>query len=287
MSTAPVDYTALAAQARGATDTPKAVDYGALAEQARTVSEEDHTGLFDRVKKGASDYFGNIIQQMHQDNEALKQNPQLLVERAKPYARSAEMAVPAQGLVDVAKAGINAIPKVAEVGKLFGQVEDAAAQAGVRIQPSQRMAELASRAQELKTNAGSTIPPPMRTFMRNTIPSRMNPGPVEAPSFGAARDAYSSATNLSATDKMNLGGKMPGVFKAWTKELDTQLRAAADSIGQGDTYAEAMKKYPIAAKLDALKDMAPDMLAKIAKYGAIGLGAGVLGRLGYAIFREF
>jgi len=205
---------------------------------------------------------------------------------AMPLSQSASMAIPGMAGKEAIRA-VKAIPTPAEVGLRLGAVEDAAKAAGQTVTPSSETMNAIDRAKEINKSAGTTLPSPMRTFAKNLAPSAKNPGPIAPPTFQAARDAYVPSTKLTAEDSMKLTGPMRSVNAKFARALDSDIRSAAQAIGQGENYAQAMKDYPLALRWQGLKDAAPGVLAKVGKFGIAALGGGALGGLGFEIAREF
>jgi len=243
-------------------------------------------GLWNKVKsfgRGVMDYASQPMQDTTPD-ASLKDQVMQTIKPNSPMAqkvsRSAEMSVPGQ----VGESAVKALPTVQGAGRLFEQVEQAGKAAGQTVNPDSALMDIANRARELKA-AGHELPGVMRAFIQRMTPTKLNRGPVTPLTFQEARDMFSKATNLTASERMQLGGKMPAVLKQFTSALDSKIREAAGAMGQGEDYAKAMKDYPLAKKVADFKDSIPSLATKAAKWGAAAAGAGAAGRLGYNMWK--
>jgi hypothetical protein len=204
---------------------------------------------------------------------------------AMPMSRSAEFALPPIAATRAVQA-VKAIPTPEEVGKTFGAIEDAARASGQTVQPSVGTMNAFNRAKEINAAAKTPLPAPMRGFGQNVIQSPTNPSAISPLTFQQARDIYVPSTRLTAQESSRLTGPMKGMNQVFARSLDSDIRGAAQAMGQGETYAQAMRDYPLAVRVQGLKDALPGVMTKVAKYGLAALGTGALGGLGFEIARE-
>jgi hypothetical protein len=86
-------------------------------------------------------------------------------------------------------------------------------------------------------------------------------------SFPEARDYQGSLSDLSASDKLAMNGRMSGAVSQLNKGLYGDIQAAADQGGRGQDYANAMKEYRQASQMrQVLKTLGK------ATVGSAGLG---------------
>lgn len=124
------------------------------------------------------------------------------------------------------------------------------------IQPLQRIAEIGERGSTLPTAASKLL-------TRSQAVSPMT--------FPEARDYQGSLSDLSASDKLALNGRMKGGISQVNKALFEDLQDTANSAGRGEDYADAMKEYRQASQL---RDLAR-------KGGKAAIGAAGLGLAGH------
>ena len=163
------------------------------------------------------------------------------------------------------------LPTKDEAGKLFQPIAAAAKSTPVDTAPARAIAEEAKQYNE----AGTTLPPMLRKFLAKTAnDAPMNP---QSPMFyPEARRFAENAGRMSASDRLALNPQMDRLVGKFAGALKDANRAAAEEVGMGAQYDQAMSRYRTASQLDALKQNA-------VKYatGAIvgGLGADALYRL--------
>lgn len=163
-----------------------------------------------------------------------------------------------------AGAAADAIPSMARAGEIFESLNKDLAQHPVplnaTLKPLQRITEIGER--------GGTLPAAVNKLLQRSQ------SPIEM-TFPEARDYQSSLSDLSATDKMAMGGRVSGGLKQLSKALYTDLQDAADKAGRGDDYSQAMKEY---RQGSGLKDTAKAAGKLVLK------GAGMYG--GYSALKD-
>jgi hypothetical protein len=191
---------------------------------------------------------------------------------------AAEPVSPLATSVSFAGSTAGMLPTAAKTGRLFDQVEGSARAAGQTVDVDATLSGIAKRAAELQ-KAGHEMPGVLRAFIQRMSPTpgfiandsakftgagRLAAkirGPIQDAqplTFQEARDMFSKATNLTAQERMNMGGKMPAVLKQFTAALDAKIRQAASDVGEGENYAKAMSDYPWVKRGQALKDAVKD-----------------------------
>jgi hypothetical protein len=157
-----------------------------------------------------------------------------------------------------AGAAADAVPSTARAGEIFESLNKDLAQHPVplnaTLKPLQRITEIGER--------GGTLPAAVNKLLQRSQ------SPIEM-TFPEARDYQSSLSDLSATDKMAMGGRVSGGLKQLSKALYSDIQDAADQAGRGDDYAQGMKEY---RQGSGLKDSAK-AAGKLALKGAGAYGA--------------
>jgi hypothetical protein len=179
------------------------------------------------------------------------------------------------------------LPAKQEVGKLFQPIEAAAKNTPVNLSEVRRIAEEAQRSDQ----AGGGAPPVIKKFLKRTEPTPANfPSPAEpaaAMNYPEARLFAQNSGRLSASDKMAANEPMQRLVGEFAAALKDANRAAAEKVGMGEEYDQAMKRYASVAKRDeflgSIKKIATDAVVKHAAT-AVGLGAG--GALAYKLLSD-
>ena len=165
------------------------------------------------------------------------------------------------------------VPSKARAGAILEEIRNQAA--NVPVRPTEVSPNLA-RFQELTQRGGSTAKP--ATQLSSRLRSLMVPTQNTAPlNFPEARDFYSNISAQSSEDMSRLNPIMRRQMGAVRQGLHQDLTSAADTIGRGDDYANAVREYARRSKLDEAAKTA-------AKYALPALGAGALGDLIYQKF---
>lgn len=154
------------------------------------------------------------------------------------------------------------VPTRAKAGKLFDEVQTAAAGQPVNLT---RSLPLIERAQQLSARGHGTIAPIDSLYNRiNTV------NPLD---YVEARDRASALGNLTASDKMNATKSLQSQAKRLSHAFGQDIGDTADAVGKGDQYRKAMDTYRRAAQYR-------DVAGKVGKYVALPAGAAVAGTVG-------
>lgn len=165
-----------------------------------------------------------------------------------------------EGLYKGAKA---VLPSTERSGTALGQVRAAAG--GVPIDmsgPGKTALELYTQSQR-----GATLPKVVRDFVNRAT----KPG-AEPITYAEAKDFQSNVSSLSADEKMASKPNTLRLIGQLNSDLKASLEAAADTVGKGRQFADAMKEFHHAMQL---KGFTENMIK--AAIGAAITGAGVAG----------
>jgi len=151
----------------------------------------------------------------------------------------------------------DALPNAGRAGDLFESLNKDLANTPVplkaTLKPLQRITEIGER--------GSSLPTAVSKLLQRSQG-------IADMTFPEARDFQSSLSDLSATDKMAMGGRVSGGLKQLSKALYSDLQDAAESAGRGEDYAQAMKEYRQASGLkDTVKTAGKLALKGAGMYG--------------------
>ena len=132
------------------------------------------------------------------------------------------------------------------------------------------------------TEAGHGNPPaPVAQFLKRMAVKFEGEQATRLPArltFQEARDMYSAARNLTRNQLDNLTGKMGSEVIKFASALGDSLQNAAQSLGQGEKYAAAMKEYRNAKTVGDVVDVAKRYGIRIGLGGLIG---GAAAKVGY------
>lgn len=171
-----------------------------------------------------------------------------------------------QSLIPLDRAA-DLIPSATRAGKALDTVETAAKNVRVplnsTVAPLGRVTEIGERGGVLPSSANALL---KRSQMIGDM------------SFPEARDYYKNITQLSGDEANKLSPVMKKAVGALREGFHGDLKSAADTVGMGDTYANAMKEY---AKASALKEGLKTAATKVLPAGLAG--GGVLGAIDYGI----
>lgn len=133
---------------------------------------------------------------------------------------------------------INAVPSAKFAGRTLEDIRNAAAD--VNVNPQNAWPEI-SRYQELTSRGGSTAKPVTQISKRlqNTIRDPAA-GPLK---FPEARDFYSNISSQSAEDASRLNPVMRRQMGGIRSGLHQDLTDAAQTIGRGQDYSDAIREY--------------------------------------------
>lgn len=163
------------------------------------------------------------------------------------------------------------IPSRARAGETFNSLNTDLAKTEVplkaSLQPLQRATEIGGR--------GSTLPKPISDLLTRSQA-------IEPMTFPEARDYQGALSDLSASDKLALNGRMRGALAQLNKGLYEDIRTAAGD--RGPDFDVAMKEYRRASTLKGLIQTAKPYAIK----GAAGAaGAGIAYPFAKKIFEQF
>jgi hypothetical protein len=158
-----------------------------------------------------------------------------------------------------AEAAIEAIPSRAHAGRLFESVMSDAANQPVSLTKSLPALE---RAQQLSERGHGTI------GALDSLYKRINQ--VNPLDYAEARDRASAISGLTGQDKINATKMLQREAKNFSHAFNEDIGSAAEQVGRGSDYLNAMKEYSQASKLR-------DVGIGAAKYGIPAvLGSGIL-----------
>lgn len=181
-------------------------------------------------------------------------------ETAGQGAGQALVALGTEGLVRGVASGVKAIPSASRAGAAFQEVKAAAANVPIDT------AKVGNSALELYTQSerGATLPPAVRKLV-----NRMAKPDSPPMTYAEAKDFQSNISSLSANEKMNLKPNQVRLVGQLNSDLKAALQDAADTVGKGQKFAQAMKEYHAAMQLKGYTDAAISNAWKVA-LGALG-----------------
>jgi hypothetical protein len=159
------------------------------------------------------------------------------------------------------------IPSKTRAGVKFGQVAAKANPVAINASAAD---DIALRAQELggrggMPGRGSNLPKVFRDYLRTR---ESNPSMT----YAEGRDFAKSSGRLSATEAAAANPEMKMLTGKFYNALKTANREAAESVGMGQVYDQAIKEYARAASLAEKMDVAAKFAAEWALKGTIGYG---------------
>jgi hypothetical protein len=154
------------------------------------------------------------------------------------------------------------LPSKDAAGAIFNEVEKVAGKVPIDVNIP---GKVALKMHQLNDIAGHYLPAPVRKFLTRVT----KPGAPPL-TFSEARDIYSAVSRLSANEESRVAPVIKYQLGNFKKALGDVLYDAAESVGAGKQYNEAMRKYRTAAKFSDFKDAATKNLASRA---AKGVGA--------------
>lgn len=159
-----------------------------------------------------------------------------------------------------AEAAITSIPSRVHAGAMLGDITDAAGHIPVNL--GRTMPELL-RGVELGERGGTPSKPISDLWARANQ--------TFGPTFREARDYYTNISQKSADEANSLKPAMKRQIGAVRQAFHGDMKDAADVVGRGEDYANAMKEYARASKV-------ADMAKKIGKFAVpLLLGGGAAG----------
>ena len=163
-------------------------------------------------------------------------------------------------------------------GEAFQTIETAAKHAPVETSAARRIAE---QAKEYEDTGSGSMPQVLKKYLQRTEPTPgVFPEPhTPAPSvlYPESRKFAENAGRLSAQEIMEAKPQMQRLTSQFAQALKTANRAAAESVGMGDAYDDAMEAYAKSKgreeMLANVKDVAKKYVFRTMLQG-MGLGAG-------------
>ncbi len=183
---------------------------------------------------------------------------------------SAEMPNVASKAGEMADALMSKIPSKAAAGAKFQTVMDAAKNVPI---DTTEAGNAALRAEQL-SKTGSTMPKVLNDFMKYPGDRPLN--------YEIGRDFASNAGALSASEKLASNPQMLRQVGAFADAMKTANRAAAESVGMGSLYDDAMSEY---AKAASMADKAAIVKKWAGRAGAVA-ALGAAGRAGYDLYEK-
>ena len=162
------------------------------------------------------------------------------------------------------------IPSAARAGAKLDVVKGAAGDIPIDLTEAQIPVE---RAQELRQR-GSSMPKVLNDFRRNRNALTGSPEFADQMTYTEGRDFASNAGRLSADETSRMTPPMQAQVSQFAKAMKAANREAAEKVGMGELYDEAMKEYRQAKTIED----ATDVLKKWAVKAAIVGGAYELGK---------
>lgn len=157
---------------------------------------------------------------------------------------------------------VDAIPTKAKAGKLFEGVMQKAADEPVEMTNSRPVLE---RVMQLSDRGHGTVGAADKLFARSNTVNPIN--------YGEARDFASSLSRLSGQDQMAASPTLRSEIGKLSGAFNQDVGGAADRVGMGDQYQQAMRDYARASKYG-------DVAKTIGKWAVpAALGGGVLGKV--------
>jgi hypothetical protein len=160
--------------------------------------------------------------------------------------------------------GASAVPRISRAARTLETVMQAAKDAPVDVA---KAGDVALRIQQL-ADRGGTMPRTVGKFVqRVTDPNQAGL------TYGEGRDFYSNISRLSANEFQRLTPVIQREVGNMRVALNDGLSRAAQTVGQGENYANAMKEYAQAAKLGDVVGAVGEGAKKALPYaGGAGLG---------------
>lgn len=164
---------------------------------------------------------------------------------------------------------VSKFPTKGAAGEIFNNLNTKLAEQPVNLDttaaPLQRAIEIAAR--------GGTMPAPVKALLERSQA-------IEPMTFPEARDYQASLSDLSASDKLAMNGRMKGAVAQLNRALYQDIRQAAESGGgMGTDYDKAMTQYRQAAQIKNAVAATGKAVGKAAATGALGAS-------GYSLLRQ-
>lgn len=157
-----------------------------------------------------------------------------------------------------------ALPSAERAGQTLKEVKGAAGDVPINMEkPGNTALDLYEQSQR-----GATLPKVVRDFVkRATLPEG------EPITYAEAKDFQSNVSALSAEERMATKPNTLRLIGKLNADLKDSLEEAADTVGKGQQFTQAMKEYHHAMQLRGLTDAAKAYAWKAA-LGGVGVAAG-------------
>jgi hypothetical protein len=180
---------------------------------------------------------------------------------ASQGAGQALTAIAASGIPKAAGAVSEAIPSASRAGAALSEVKSAAASVPID------MSKVGNTAMDIYTQSqrGAQLPQAVGKLIRRVT------APDSAPlTYEEAKDFQSNISRLSANEQMRLNPNTKRLVGQLNQDLKGSLQDAADTVGKGQQFQQAMKEYHHAMQLKGFSEAAIDAAWKAALTG-VGL----------------
>jgi hypothetical protein len=176
-------------------------------------------------------------------------------------AKGAGLGAALGGGGELAGAAIGGLPSAAKAGQALQDVKSAAG--SVPIDTS-KAGDTALDLYE-QSQRGAVLPKSVRQLV-----TRMTTPDSEPLTYAEAKDFQSNISRLSANERMNLNANTKRLVGQLNANLKDALEGAADTVGKGEQFSQAMKEYHNAMTIRGMTDAAKDALWKAA-FSAAGI----------------
>ncbi len=175
----------------------------------------------------------------------------------------AEMALPVGAGV---RAAVDAIPSAARAAAKFQHVMGAARAIPIDVEAP---GKVALRIMDVAERGGGALPQPVRQFVNwATNPNK------EPMDYEVARDFASGISRLSANEMGRLSPAVAREVAGLRVALNKSVADAANKVGKGQEYAQAMTEYAKAKRIQGAIDEAITGAKRAAIPAAMGAAAG-------------
>lgn len=236
--------------------------------------DQGYTGINSGVSKETANFMGSPGLGIIHAGEAAQTIPQHPIKGALGTVGGLAEALTIPSMViggPAAKAGIEAVPSTAYAGKVLNQVAERMNNAGAVVPLNESLNPLSNIGTLNRTGTEFSKAP--RQLLARAL------GGQTALPYDEARNFYSNISQLSADEAMKMKPIASKAIGELRDGLHSDIGAAADTIGEGEAYRNAIKEY---AQASTLKEKA----ALVAKWaGRAGVTA-ALGAGGYSAYKK-
>lgn len=224
-----------------------------------------YSGLNNGVGGNAANILGSPVTGPVEAAQGLAMTPQHPVAGPIKALMGAlkTMAIPSMVMTGPgAAATIDMVPSTVHAGRVLNDIADAAGNSTVPLSrtnaPLQRLAELGERG-----GAGSVPPGVNQLLTRSQSPIDL--------AYPEARDFASNISSLSALEKMGIKPQVGAQMNALRSGLHGDIADSLQGLGLSEDYLNAIREYAQASRNK-------DVVKKIAKKAALGVGAALAGK---------